>query len=390
MQEQISIKNCELDLTAGYPKLSTYTQLDKTYFNESINRRDLSKSEINCYLIDSVRELLGIPSQPIETTYSGSIALDRAVSSLRRYSLRQDGRDVCGILTSPGFDILPQMLKDKRIELRYVRRQRHKQFRLDITDIEAELRKLEGVQQKLRPLLILTSPDNPTGDFLDTEQLDNVLDLCNTFDCFLLIDHCFIISGLQQQIVPAVWMRPNRCPWMAIWDTGKTFDLCGEKLGFVISSSHEVHDALLHDLNVLQFSVPARTKVVISEIIRQSIDSAYFSNFKSLINLNFDSLSRELSPLVRVLKPRAGTLALLNIESTGHTDEQLRLILASHGVGLVACETFFQIQPRPRNWMRVALAREPELFDEAANRIKSVFACLRSQSTHEHHSVRCP
>src|SRR5204863_7106101 len=85
--------------------------------------------------------------------------------------------------------------------------------------------------------ILLTSPENPTGAFWNSDDLRAIARACEDHGYSLVVDHCFYLAGVHEELLPAVWQFADVIEhWIGIWDTGKTFGLNGEKLGFLICS----------------------------------------------------------------------------------------------------------------------------------------------------------
>jgi aspartate/methionine/tyrosine aminotransferase len=226
--------------------------------------------------------------------------------------------------------------------------------------------------------VLLTSPENPTGQFWTAEDLGSIANLCQARGFPLVVDHCFYLAGVHDVTLPSVWQVGDLIDcWIGIWDTGKTFGLNGEKLGFLLCSDSmagHVDDAL----RVLQFDTSRRQRLFFTEVMRVAPYFDYLINLRRTCQDNLDALVALSSAHdIVCLRPPAGSLALLDIASLGIADREFQAALLEAGVGLVTGSSFFHGPTTRDTLMRVALARERSTFDQALEVINDLLSSGR-------------
>lgn len=377
-QELEVARSAEFDLGAGYPYLPAPEFIRQSYRDDRLEDLSLmmapgwtteKQARLDQDLAEAVGQLLGCTFREVNAelrvTFSGSVAVDRAIMACLERA-RSGGADRLEVVTtSPSIDIMRDFLDERAdIDTRFVDCREGDDFpSLSLDGI------LEALQQPVpancRRAALLTSPENPTGEAWTRAELEAIADACRQGGHTLIVDHCFLLAGVQEGLVDAVWqvVKPGD-DWLAIWDTGKTFGLNGDKLGFLVASESLL--AYVDDvLRVLQFDVSRRQKLFFSELLRFSSFYDYVPSLGSICRTNLRTLvsAFEASPC-RVLEPKAGSLALLELPD-GQLDTEICAYLLRQGVGVVGGSSFFHGRAKRSDLVRIALARDPEHFARA-------------------------
>ena len=297
-------------------------------------------------------------------TFSGSLALDRAIAS-QVY----DGGMV--ITTQPSIDIVTAMVRENPT-VKMVHVPTDDDFHVDV----------EGITEQIdltTKMIAITSPENPTGAVMGTTQLKELVELAVELEITLLFDQCFSTVnpfGIDIPLLPNYAV--DGLDWLFVWDTGKTFGLNEEKLGFIFCS-----DSLRRDvqdrMNVTQFGVARRQKLLFREILDTARSERYDAFLSELLIENFEECTRATSSLpIRPLVPEAASMLLFDVSDLpgASTDAQFcDRLLHEQGVGLIKVRDFFYPAPdgeKPEGWAdyaRMAMARNPEVITMAMGRI---------------------
>lgn len=329
---------------------------------------------LDARLEQSVGAYLRIPpgaAQPARPTFSGGVALDRALVAARALV---GGPTSYVITTTPSIDIMRLLLQERRGNLRprFVESRAGRFGNLDPTAIIEALAAIRSDSTDAGIIVLLTSPENPTGEVWSTEALHAIGLASQDADAVIVVDHAFLTAGIHTRgAVPAAWdALPAGCRWLATWDTGKTFGLDDDKLGFLISGDEDAAHAVDRALDVIQYDVSRRLKTFFSEMLASVAASAYENRLSQVCSTNRQTLeSCAADTGLAVLPAPAGSLALLRIDRQHGSDEHVRRALLDDGVGVVAGRVFFHTEWCLTDLLRVALAREPEHFAHAARAV---------------------
>lgn len=378
IQELEAASLARFDFGPGYPQLVLPDWLAKIYADASIAAHSLEvppqwspskQAELDRRLESAVRQFLAVPdavTEPIRVTFSGSIALDRSISAISRlvHRRRPDTTHFTVVTTTPSIDIMRLFLQERReIITSFVSSERNGvPGELDVDQFIARLVELHSAGEAV--VALVTSPENPTGAVWSEEELLKIARTCRDIDAIMLVDHAFVLSGVQEvDEVPRVWSLPSQCcDWIAVWDTGKTFGLNEDKLGFILSSGPEVSRAIDDAVSLVQFGVARRQKLLFAEVLSEANRRSYVGDLRAVCRRNLALAVDVGAPIARL--PRAGSLLLLKVGNVGKTDEVVRRESLLAGVGVIAGNVFFHTDWRPISVVRLALSRDPEYFAE--------------------------
>jgi len=389
IQELQAAYLAHFDLGPGYPQLPVSSYARSIYLDDALEDLSLrfapfwtphKQQRVAHDLEHSVASFLDLPSSKyasMHSTFSGSIALDRIISAVQRLARNRKLTGLRVIGTTPCIDIMDLFLAE-RIDISrvYARSQANGQFgSLDADRILQLLAEAEADSDTTQTVLLLSSPENPTGAVWASDQLATLALRCKEASAVLIVDHCFVVAGIHDVSVPRIWDHaPSGLNWCAVWDTGKTFGLNEDKLGILISGSEIISDNIRDSMAVLQFDVARRQKLFFAELLRQADYHDHIGSLRSICRTNLETLTHQIdrNSVCSVVVPSAGTLALIDVSQTGVSDEVLRVALLKAQIGVVAGNVFFHDDWCPTNYLRIALARDPEHFAKAIERMCSV------------------
>lgn len=372
-QEIRIAKNATVDLGSGYPYLRlpawmrdplvTTPNPDLVYGFPPYTSSE-AVSTLNRDLLTAACDLLRIDTTHVANgfvTFSGSVALNRAIES-------QLGRGRTIISTSPSIDIIPGMISE-RPDANAVYVPCLPNFDLDINAI------LEALDDST-DCMIFTSPENPTGNVISADNLRTLCEAAIDHDVTLILDQCFALIDPYNVGIPIL---PNIAPpglkWIFLWDTGKTFGLNEDKLGFLFCSD-DLREHLSERLNILQFDVSRRLKVVFTALLRAAKTNGYSSTLSDLVRTNLEtSIEACASAGLTSIAPDAGSFLLIDTAGTEHTAASLAdVLLDDYGLGTIRTSSFFQhghTTERDR-YLRLAMARNTDVIDDALARLSTM------------------
>lgn len=369
------------DLGPGYPQVTLPDYLRALYLDRAISEIGLAvapgwtptkQAMVDADLEEACRRMLLLPSDSyhlLSATFSGSVALDRAlVAALSMSSNRKRHPAVGVVTTTPSIDIMRLFLAEKSQVITKFAPSRSDG--LGVLNRDEVLRRIAEVRQMANTglVVLLTSPENPTGSIWQSDDLKAIGDACFEAGGTLVLDHTFVTAGVHSRAdIECVWQVFGAGQdWIAIWDTGKTFGLNEDKLGFIISGSARAASAVRRAVGVLQFDVSRRQKVLFTELLRRSTLMDYAGYLSGICNRNLTTATELVtSTRIRLRPPTAASMLLVELPAGGADDERTRLSLLQAGIGVVAGNVFFHSRWRPRNMVRIALARDPDHFARA-------------------------
>jgi aspartate/methionine/tyrosine aminotransferase len=401
-QEISAASRAEFDVGPGYPQIPlphwcVEHLRDERLFGESIevapSWTPKNQEALRAALESAVRQLLRIPTASIAVfeTFSGSVALDRAMTAVIQFARARNRSTVHVVTTTPCIDIMKLFLAERaEVSPVFVPSDRGGEFPYGLNEVSiiSALRAVRDKHPRTLPVVLLTSPENPTGETWSSDSLKRIAEACEACDGVIIVDHCFLLAGVQESRPPAVWDVVHRGDWIGIWDTGKTIGINEEKLGFVIAGGVHMPRYVSDSINTVQFGVSRRQKLMIGRILGDPRFKGHLEELRSVCRTNLSTLVDALSgnAQISIRKPTAGSLVLVDCSGVRRSDEEIRTSLLSQGVGVIAGRVFFHTESPPTSFIRVALAREPEFFRRAVSKLAGLIDGLPARhDSHAHH-----
>jgi len=277
------------------------------------------------------------------STFSGSIALDRIFGAVRRMNSRcesmQDPLTV--ILPEPSLDLWQQLLRDRSssfadLEIIAVRdfttsRQRTSRLIEQLQHVSSRFpskvrrRKSDLTGSERQLMVLVDSPSNPQGLCLDKEELKDLARACKEHNAVLVLDHCFLLAGIHfkagDRLANAFsGLNEHSCDWYAVWDTGKSLDLAGDKVAFITASSEKLTELLRESLSAIQplTFTAVRSLAVLKALFENKDDglNQYLASAAELCTRNLEYLRQRVGKLSHctINSPPAGSFVLLSCD----------------------------------------------------------------------------
>jgi aspartate/methionine/tyrosine aminotransferase len=361
----------QFDLGTGYPNLTVPSWILQIYADSHasvsaslslLGGLGAARPYSTDALVEGVRVTLGLQAHDVSilSTLSGGVALSIACQAL------VSGKRI-GAVVYPTIDLLPAALAAAGASIFSFSRNTG-------SDAASILDDLTNSSLPTESVIAFCSPDNPTGLTCSEEQLTALGALALSRGWSVLVDQCNLLLGPEQTSAPlAANFFPSELPFVVTWDTGKMFGLRHEKLGFLLSSPATT-PAVKAALSIVQFCVSDHAVILFTEILKDSNFPAYLSVLRTDLAKNRSTLKRLEEFGLEQWKTPAGSFELLSIvdRRLGSASDLTRRLLLEADVGVVNAQVFFPPQNRnadlDRN-IRIALARDPELFNYALDRI---------------------
>lgn len=290
-------------------------------------------------------------------SYSASVATMVAAMYLNR-----SGRSVS--LVEPCFDNLTDLLRNMRVS--------------PVALPESVLHRAEDVYGSLAAhvrtdAVYLVDPNNPTGFSLAAQgrrAFGELVRFCADHGKLLVLDFCFASFALCDEKVGRFdvyrILEDAGVSYMAIEDTGKTWPLQDAKCS-LLTTSADIHAEVYNLHTSVLLNVSPFVLNVVTEYIEDSIRDGGAS-VRDLVARNRAAARAALDGPVLVLQDAVveTSVAWFRITPPGLTATRLHAVLLDSDV-YVLPGTYFHWADRQagERYLRIALARDPEMFDEA-------------------------
>ncbi|GAA4448110.1 aminotransferase class I/II-fold pyridoxal phosphate-dependent enzyme [Phytohabitans houttuyneae] len=225
---------------------------------------------------------------------------------------------------------------------------------------------LDEIVQQGATSLFVTTPNNPTGWYLDSAALKTLAEACKVNGILLCLDTSFRGFDVRAQYDTYEILDRSGVSYIVIEDTGKIWPMAELKLGF-LAVSDDLREAVAHALSEVLLSV---SPLVLKLVETLSLDAAAsgMGALHELIATNRSRVTAAVADLpgVAVADPDARvSVCRLRFDSAEAASRVLGLLRGS-GIHLLPCQQFHWARPgEGGRYLRLALARNTVDVDTA-------------------------
>jgi aspartate/methionine/tyrosine aminotransferase len=297
----------------------------------------------------------------IYLVYAASIAMHITATYLRK-------RNMSVGLIEPCFDNLHDLLKHMEVPLTPL----DEALLQSSTDVYAKLQSAAANVDAI----FLVDPNNPTGTSMFAEGADTFVEVaryCKDHGKLLILDFCFaaFIKAAGGSRVDAYAILDDiGTQYIIMEDTGKTWPLQDTKCA-TIMSSQAINADIYSIVTSVLLNVSPFILNVVTQYIRDSSDDD-FESVRSVLDVNRAAARRHLQgSFLNYLTPKIETsVAWFEILRDGVTADDLQAYLMAYEVYVLPGKYFYWSQPQAgQKYIRLALARKPEEFEQAVETI---------------------
>jgi aspartate aminotransferase len=243
------------------------------------------------------------------------------------------------------------------------------EFRLDVTT-------LESLISPKTKMIIVTSPNNPTGSTLSRAELSAVYDLAEKYDLFVYSDEIYSRMVYQKEDFYSV-SEIDRCSKRVILANGfsKAFAMTGWRLGVLVAPETLAEKMMLLLQTTSSCVSPFIQKAGVEAITgaQSEIDSmmATYGRRRDLLIKGLNSI-----PGLSCTSPKGAFYAFVDITSFGISSSKFASrVLEEHGVALLPGTDF---GPNGEGFVRLSFASSENRLQEAVGRLREFCGGLQS------------
>lgn len=237
--------------------------------------------------------------------------------------------------------------------------------------------------------LVLVDPNNPTGFSLFSpgpEAFLEVVRFCVDYDKLLVLDLCFaafiLTSGQARCDVYAI-LEDAGVRYIAMEDTGKTWPLQDAKCA-TIMASRDLNEDIYNIVTSVLLNV---SPFILNLITRYVEDSGAddFASVRQVLETNRRCAREYLDlPLLGYCEPMVETsVAWFQIKAPGLSADALQDYLLQRSIYVLPGKYFYWHHPQQgQRYIRIALARNPEMFAQAMQAMRAALESFPLESFH--------
>jgi aspartate/methionine/tyrosine aminotransferase len=226
--------------------------------------------------------------------------------------------------------------------------------------------------------LFLVDPNNPTGFSLlqhGRDGFEEVIRFCSDHDKILLLDFCFAAFALADPAVERFdvysLLEAAGITYIAIEDTGKTWPVQDAKCAILMAS-----DDIWNDIYNIHTSVLLNVSPFVLQLLQAYIEDSIDDDLASVRNVSEANREAATSALAgSILEYQTPTVdvsvAWFKINHDTLWATRLHADLVDIGVAVLPGTGFFWSTPsRGQDYVRLALARDPQMFACAMTQLR--------------------
>ena len=269
------------------------------------------------------------------------------------------------IYANPGFPIYESMIRFQGATPVAIPLVEEKGWTLDMDMLESKL-------TSKTKLIVLNSPQNPTGGIIPNEDIERLANLCKDRDVVVLSDEIYsrIIysGGFSDSIAKYPWMLDKT---IILDGFSKTYSMTGWRLGYGVMSKQLVAATvqLMGNSNSCTATFTQMAGIAALEGPQDDVDMmvAKFKERRDAIVTGLNGI-----PGFRCSLPNGAFYAFPNVKATGVPSKQLsEMILQEAGVACLDGRGFGEYG---EGYLRFSYANSLENIQEALRRIKALSA----------------
>jgi aspartate/methionine/tyrosine aminotransferase len=226
--------------------------------------------------------------------------------------------------------------------------------------------------------LFLVDPNNPTGFSLlqhGREGFEEVIRFCSDHDKILLLDFCFAAFALADPAIERFdvysLLEASGVTYIAIEDTGKTWPVQDAKCAILMAS-----DDIWSDIYNIHTSVLLNVSPFVLQLLHAYIEDSIYDDLASVRNVfvaNREAATSALAGSILEYQVPAVdvSVAWFKINHDTLWATRLHADLVDIGVAVLPGTGFFWSTPsRGQDYVRLALARDPQMFACAMTQLR--------------------
>lgn len=229
----------------------------------------------------------------------------------------------------------------------------------------------EDIEKLITPktkMVIVNSPNNPTGSILSKESLQAIADIANKYDLIVLSDEIYekliYDDSVHYSIASLDGMKERT---VLIHGVSKSYSMTGWRIGFAVSANKEFISAMIR---VLQYTVTCA-----NSFAQDGAEAALRGSQQCVedMRLQFDRRRKLVYDRINKIEglsciaPKGAFYCFVNIKKLGMTDQEASdYYLNEAGVAMIPGSAFGEYGA---GYLRVAFSNSYENIEKAMDRI---------------------
>ncbi|MBI1239628.1 MAG: aminotransferase [Alphaproteobacteria bacterium] len=223
-------------------------------------------------------------------------------------------------------------------------------------------------------VIVLNSPMNPAGKVFSQAELEGIADLARKRNLLVVCDEVYehlTFDGAPH--IPLITLPGMRERCLRVGSAGKIFSLTGWKVGWITGDASLVQlAAKAHQF--ITFTTPPALQMAVAEGLEK--EEGYYLSLKNEMAAKRDILAAGLTRVGFDVLPCQGTYFITAnawpLDAAVEDESFCERMTREAGVAAIPLSAFY-IKNAPRNLVRFAFCKRPEVLEDAIQRLKGYF-----------------
>jgi aminotransferase len=219
-------------------------------------------------------------------------------------------------------------------------------------------------------VLVLNTPNNPTGRVFRREELEAIAELCVEWDVLVLTDEIYEYITYDAPHVPIATLPGMADRTVTISGASKTYSVTGWRVGWAIAPP-DIADGIKKAHDFLTVGAPHPLQEAIAEALR--LPATYYQDLAAMYRRKRDQMVAGLRELgFRLTAPEGAYYIMADIRDVTAMDDVAfaRWLVRYGGVAVVPGSSFYADPARGRTKVRFNFCKQDATLEEALRRLR--------------------
>lgn len=234
-------------------------------------------------------------------------------------------------------------------------------------DFQVNVDRLEKLVNERTKVIIVNTPNNPSGNCFTRETLENILKIACKHDLLIISDEIYGLYSYERPFISMLQLSGAKERSIILNSFSKDFTMTGWRIGQMIAPDYIIKVVQQINENVV-FTAPSISQraAIFALEHRKEIQPAMLEEYKSRCFYAADRINSIAN--MSVLSPRGTFYLFINIKKTGHTSAEVADYILKNAHVLTLPGTAFG--DCGEGYIRIACTVDKMTLKEAFDRIE--------------------
>lgn len=170
-------------------------------------------------------------------------------------------------------------------------------------------KKLEELYDKKVKAIIFSNPNNPDGNILNLNQINNILTFARKKNIYIISDEVYGGFVYDNNYISLKQFNYNKI--IIVDSVSKKFNVCGSRIGYILSHNKKLINSIIK-LNDIRISLSKTEQYCVNNLFQdgQRIISNYKKNYEERLKIMLSELNKYN---IRYFEPKGGISLLVEL-----------------------------------------------------------------------------